>query len=81
MKMRIDNNLGAMTSSALQLQQSASNISEIASAIADPARQEVSADLISEVAGQIPEIISYSANAKSIEIQAAAMDRLLDLKA
>lgn len=81
MKMRIDNNLGAMTSSALQLQQSASNISEIASAVADPALQEVSTDLISEVAGQIPEIISYSANAKSIEVQSAVMDRLLDLKA
>lgn len=79
--MRIDNNLGAMTSSALQLQQSASNISEIASAVADPALQEVSTDLISEVAGQIPEIISYSANAKSIEVQSAVMDRLLDLKA
>lgn len=78
--MRIDNNLGAMTSSALQLQQSASNISEIASAVTDPALQEVSADLISEVAGQIPEIISYSANAKSIEVQSAVMDRLLDLK-
>ena len=81
MKMRIDNNLGAMTSSALQLQQSASNISEIASAVTDLALQEVSADLISEVAGQIPEIISYSANAKSIEVQAVAMERLLDLKA
>jgi flagellar hook protein FlgE len=81
MKMRIDNNLGAMTSSALQLQQSASNISEIASAVTDLALQEVSADLISEVAGQIPEIISYSANAKSIEVQSAVMDRLLDLKA
>lgn len=79
--MRIDNNLGAMTSSALQLQQSASNISEIASAVTDPALQEVSADLISEVAGQIPEIISYSSNAKSIEVQSAVMDRLLDLKA
>ena len=81
MKMRIDNNLGAMTSSALQLQQSASNISEIASAVADPALQEVSTDSISEVAGQIPKIISYSANAKSIEVQSAVMDRLLDLKA
>lgn len=81
MKMRIDNNLGAMTSSALQLQQSASNISEIASAVTDLALQEVSAYLISEVAGQIPEIISYSANAKSIEVQSAVMDRLLDLKA
>ena len=81
MKMRIDNNLGAMTSSALQLQQSASNISEIASAVTDLALQEVSADLISEVAGQIPEIISYSANAKSIEVQSAVMDRLLDSKA
>ena len=79
--MRIDNNLGAMTSSALQLQQSASNISEIASAVTDLALQEVSADLISEVAGQIPEIIAYSANAKSIEVQSAVMDRLLDLKA
>ncbi|QKF73445.1 hypothetical protein AFAEC_1284 [Aliarcobacter faecis] len=79
--MRIDNNLGAMVSSALQLQENASNISDIASLVADPSLKEVAGDLMEQVAGQIPEIISYSANAKSVEVQSAVMDRLLDLKA
>lgn len=79
--MRIDNNLGAMVSSALQLQENVSNVSDVAKVVGDPALQEVSGDLIEQVTGQIPEIISYSANAKSIEVQSAVMDRLLDLKA
>lgn len=79
--MRIDNNLGAMTSSALQIQQSASKISEVGSLVSDPSLQEVGGDIASQVAGQIPEIIAYSANAKSIEVQSAVMDRLLNIKA
>ncbi|WP_198304380.1 hypothetical protein [Arcobacter vandammei] len=79
--MRIDNNLGAMISSSLQLQENVSNISEVASVVGDPELQEVAGDLMETVAGQIPEIISYSANAKSIEVQGAVLDRLLDLKA
>jgi hypothetical protein len=79
--MRIDNNLNGMLSAGLQLQQNASNIAEIAAVVGDPELGEVSADLLEEIAGQIPEIISYSANAKSIEVQSAVMDRLLDIKA
>ena len=38
--MRIDNNLGAMVSSALQLQENISNISDVAKVVGDPALQE-----------------------------------------
>lgn len=79
--MRIDNNLGAMISSGLQLQEKVSNIADVASMMGDPAFQEVAGDLTEAIAGQIPEIISYTMNAKSIELQSAVMDRLLDIKA
>lgn len=79
--MRIDNNLGAMVGAGLQLQESAANIADIANMTGDPAFQEVTSDLVSEIAGQIPEIIAYSANAKSIELQSATLERLLDIKA
>ncbi len=79
--MRIDNNLGAMLNAGLQLQEKVSNISDVASVVGSPELQEVAGDLMEAVAGQIPEIISYSANAKSIEVQSAVMDRLLDIKA
>lgn len=79
--MRIDNNLGAMVGAGLQLQESAANIADIANMMGDPGLQEVTSDLVSEIAGQIPEIIAYSANAKSIELQSATLERLLDIKA
>ena len=79
--MRIDNNLNAMLGANLQIQEQASNIAQVANTTADPQFQDAAKDITSAMVEQIPEIIAYSANAKSIEIQAVAMERLLDLKA
>ena len=79
--MRIDNNLNAMLGASLQIQEQASNIAQVANTTADPRFQDAAKDITSAMVEQIPEIIAYSANAKSIEIQAAAMERILDLKA
>ena len=79
--MRIDNNLNAMLGASLQIQEQASNIAQVANTTADPQFQDAASDITSAMVEQIPEIIAYSANAKSIEIQSAAMDRILDLKA
>jgi hypothetical protein len=70
-----------MNSSELQLNQMASNIAQVADAIGDPEFQEVSADLINSIIGQIPEVISYQANAQSIQTQNAVSDMLLNIKA
>ena len=75
--MTIDNNLNAMIASELQVSQMASNIAQVA----DPQIQEVTADLINSIVGQIPEVISYQANAQSIETQNAVSDMLLNIKA
>ncbi|WP_141048115.1 hypothetical protein [Aliarcobacter cryaerophilus] len=79
--MRIDNNLNAMLGASLQIQEQASNIAQVANTTVDPQFQDAAKDITSAMVEQIPEIIAYSANAKSIEIQAVAMERLLDLKA
>jgi hypothetical protein len=79
--MTISNNLNSMNSSELQLNQMASNIAQVADAIGDPEFQEVSADLINSIIGQIPEVISYQANAQSIQTQNAVSDMLLNIKA
>ena len=79
--MTINNNLNSMNSSELQLNQMASNIAQISDTIADPQFQEVSADLINSIVGQIPEVISYQVNAQSIETQNAVSDMLLNIKA
>ena len=79
--MRIDNNLNAMLGASLQIQEQASNSAQVANTTADPQFQDAAKDITSAMVEQIPEIIAYSANAKSIEIQAVAMERLLDLKA
>lgn len=74
--MTINNNLNSMNSSELQLNQMASNLAEVANTVGDPQFQEVSADLINSIVGQIPEVISYQANAQSIETQNAVSDML-----
>jgi hypothetical protein len=79
--MTVNNNLNSMASSEVQLNQMASNLSQISDEIADPQLQEVTGDIIDSIVGQIPEIISYSANAKSIETQNAVSDMLLNIKA
>ena len=79
--MTIDNNLNAMIASELQVSQMASNIAQVANTVGDPQIQEVTADLIDSIVGQIPEVISYQANAQSIETQNAVSDILLNIKA
>ena len=79
--MTINNNLNSMNSSELQLNQMASNIAQVANTVGDPQLQEVSADLINSIVGQIPEVISYQANAQSIQTQNAVSDMLLNIKA
>ncbi|AXX89893.1 hypothetical protein CKA55_07905 [Arcobacter suis] len=79
--MTIDNNLNAMIASELQVSQMASNIAQVSNSIGDPQLQEVTADLIDSIVGQIPEVISYQANAQSIETQNAVSDMLLNIKA
>ena len=79
--MTIDNNLNAMIASELQVSQMASNIAQVANTVGDPQIQEVTADLINSIVGQIPEVISYQANAQSIETQNAVSDMLLNIKA
>jgi hypothetical protein len=79
--MTVNNNLNSMISSELQINQMASNLSQISNTVADPQLQEVTGDLIDSIVGQIPEVISYKANAKSIETQNAVSDMLLNIKA
>ena len=79
--MTVNNNLNSMLSSELQLNQMASNIAQVADTIGDSEFQEVTADLIGSIVGQIPEVISYQANAQGIQTQNAVSDVLLSIKA
>lgn len=79
--MTISNNLNSMNSSELQLNQIASNVAQVANTVGDPQLQEVSTDLIDSIVGQIQEVISYQANAQSVQTQNAVSDMLLNIKA
>lgn len=79
--MTINNNLNSMLSSELKLNEMATNVAQVANTIGDPEFQEVTADLIDSIVGQIPEVISYEANAQSIKTQNAVSDMLLNIKA
>ena len=79
--MEINSNLGAMVSSQMQIANNANKIADVANALGDPALQEVSQELIDAIAGQIPEVIAYEANAQGIKTQDAVTDVLLNIKA
>lgn len=79
--MNISNNLEGMVSAQMQINQSAKTLADIANTVGDPQLQEVTQDVIDAIAGQIPQVISYEANAKGIETQQAVADVLLNLKA
>ena len=79
--MEINNNLNAMTTSALQVDKLASNLANVANIVGDPENQEVTQDFIDSIVGQIPEVISYKANAEGIQTQNAVADIVLNLKA
>ncbi len=79
--MRIDNNLDGMLAAQMQINQSAQNLANVANSVGDPENQEVTQDLIDSIVGQIPQVISYEANAKGIETQNEVSDILLNIKA
>ena len=79
--MTINNNLNSMLASELQISDLASKMTQIADVVADPQFQEVTADLIDSIVGQIPEVISYQANAQGVQTQNAVSDALLNIKA
>ncbi|MFW2579799.1 hypothetical protein [Aliarcobacter butzleri] len=79
--MTINNNLIAMVASELQFQDMATNLATVANTVAVPEFQEVTSDLIDSIAGQIPQIISYGANAQNIELQGEMLNTLLNIKA
>jgi len=76
-----NNNLNGMIAAQMQVNEMASNLAEVANVVGDPAFQEVTADLIDSIVGQIPEVISYQANAQGIITQQAVTDTLLNIKA
>ncbi len=79
--MTVNNNLNSMLASELQISDLASKMTQIADVVADPQFQEVTADLIDSIVGQIPEVISYQANAQGVQTQNAVLDALLNIKA
>lgn len=79
--MEINNNIDAMVSAQVQIADKVSKIADVANVVGDPALQEVSQELIDAITGQIPEIISYQANAEGIKTQDAVADVLLNIKA
>lgn len=79
--MQVNNNINAMTTQQLKLDQLAQNLATVANVVGDSHNQEVTADLIKSITEQIPTVISYEANANAIKTQNAVADVLLDLKA
>lgn len=76
-----NNNLGSMVAAQMQVNEMASNLADVANVVGDPQNQEVTQDLIDNIVGQIPQVISYEANAQGIKTQQAVSDVLLNLKA
>ncbi len=75
------NNLQGMVKAEMQIGNMASNIANVANTVGDPANQEVTQELIDSIVGQIPEVVSYQANAQGIVTQQQVTDSLLDIKA
>ncbi len=79
--MQINNNLNAMSSLQIKLNESAQNIATVTNvtdAIEDPSAMP---DFTESIIEQIPTVISYAANATAIKTQNAVEDALLDIKA
>ena len=79
--MNISNNLNSMLESQMQIANNANKLADVANVLGDPAFQEVTSDLIDTITSQIPEVISYQANAEGIKTQQAVSDILLNIKA
>ncbi len=74
-------NLNVMMAAQMQVLNMTQNLAQVANGIGDPEFQEAAGDIIDSMVEQIPEIISYQANAKGIEAQSAMLDTLLNIKA
>jgi len=80
--MQITNNsLSGMVAAQMQVNEMAQNLAEVANVTGDPATQEVTQEFIDSIVGQIPEVISYQANAQGIVTQQEVTDTLLNIKA
>jgi len=80
--MRIDSGFSNPINNMLKVQEQAKDIVQIANSITNDSTSSINTlDALSTMIEQIPEIISYSALEKSIEIQEVTMQRLLDIKA
>lgn len=80
--MQITNSsLSGMVAAQMQVNEMAQNLANVANVTGDPATQEVTQDFIDSIVGQIPEVISYQANAQGIVTQQAVTDTLLNIKA
>ena len=79
--MEINNSLNAMNKLESNLNNIAKDVAKVTDVRADVTNQEVTPDLIQSITDQIPLVISYKANAKSIDTQSAVANTLLDLKA
>ncbi len=79
--MRIDNNLEGMLAAQMQVNQSVQNLAQVANVIGDPEFSEVTQDLIDSIVDQIPQVVSYEANAQGIELQNEVSNILLNIKA
>lgn len=74
-------NLSTMMAAQMQVLNMTQNLAQVANGIGDPQFQEAAGDIINSMVEQIPQTISYQANAKGIETQSAMLDTLLNIKA
>ncbi len=79
--MQINNNLNAMSSLQLKLNESAQNIAAVTNVTDAIENPKAVPDFTESIVEQIPIVISYAANATAIKTQNAVEDTLLDIKA
>lgn len=79
--MQVNNNLNAMATLQLKLNESAQNIATVGNVTNDTENKESFSDFTNSIVEQIPIVISYEANATAIKTQNAVEDVLLDIKA
>ncbi len=81
--MQINNNLNAMNTETLKLNNLAQSVASVSTVTPDAQQtnQEVTPELLNAIIEQIPTVISYEANVNVIKTQNAVHDTLLDIKA
>jgi hypothetical protein len=80
--MRVDNlNTNAMLQNLQQINASTEAITKLSLSDNITKNSTVTDSLIENIVGQIPNEIAYKANAKTIEVQNAVADSLINIKA